>query len=395
MRAGLILLCIGYVLSQFFRSFLAVLTQDLNADLGATPDDLAMASSLWFVSFSLMQFAVGAALDRVGPRLTAAVLLFVGGAGGAYVFATAQTPFDVKLAMFLIGIGCSPILMGSYYIFARMYSPAVFASLAAIMIGVGSVGNLAGSVPLRLLVAQIGWRDAMMGLAAVSAITAVGLWVFIKNPPKVVSDTKGSVLDLLKMPALWLIFPLMFVQYVPAALMRGLWIGPYLAEVYGAEKDFIGTASMIMAVAMIAGTFAYGPLDRWFGTRKWVIFAGNFIAMLGCIVLGLLPEIGVWPSIALFSLIGLTGMTFPVIMAHGRAFAPAHLAGRGVTLMNFFAIGGVGVFQFISGIIYKNGVAQYDGPAEPFSVLFLFYAALMAVGLVIYLFSQDKNESAK
>ena len=77
MRKGLVLLCLAYVLSQFFRAFLAVLTQLLQDDICATADDLAFASGMLFLSFAAMQIPVGEALDRVGPRLTAAVLLGV------------------------------------------------------------------------------------------------------------------------------------------------------------------------------------------------------------------------------------------------------------------------------------------------------------------------------
>ena len=72
MRAGLALLCLAYVLSQFFRAFLAVLSGPLERDLGTTPDDLAFASGLWFLVFAAMQIPVGWALDRIGPRRTAA-----------------------------------------------------------------------------------------------------------------------------------------------------------------------------------------------------------------------------------------------------------------------------------------------------------------------------------
>ena len=98
MQAGLVILCLAYVLSQFFRAFLAVLTADLARDIGATPEDLAWASGLWFLVFAAMQIPVGWALDRVGPRQTAAVLLLIGGAGGAAVFALATTPLHVAVA---------------------------------------------------------------------------------------------------------------------------------------------------------------------------------------------------------------------------------------------------------------------------------------------------------
>ena len=36
-----------------------------------------------------------------------------------------------------------------------------------------------------------------------------------------------------------------------------------------------------MGLAMVAGNFAYGPLDRLLGTRKWLVFGGNGL-MLAC-----------------------------------------------------------------------------------------------------------------
>ena len=213
MIAGIVSLCLAYVLSQFFRSFLAVLTGILGQDIGVTPDDLSTASGLWFLSFALMQIPVGGALDRIGPRLTSAVLFLIGGSGGAALFAVAQSALHVKLAMLLIGIGCSPVLMASYYIFARVYSPRIFATLAATIIGVGSVGNLAGSVPLVWVVQSYGWRETLWGLAVVSALIAIAAFIFVRNPPKVESTQVGRFSDLLKMPVLWLIIPLVFVNY--------------------------------------------------------------------------------------------------------------------------------------------------------------------------------------
>ena len=117
MRAGLIILCCSYILSQFFRAFLAVLSTVLEQDIGAGPDDLALASGLWFITFAALQIPIGAALDRFGPRRTASWMLFVGGGGGAVLFAMASTPMHINAAMCLIGLGCSPVLMASYFIF--------------------------------------------------------------------------------------------------------------------------------------------------------------------------------------------------------------------------------------------------------------------------------------
>lgn len=390
MQAGLVILCLAYVLSQFFRAFLAVLTADLSRDIGATPEDLAWASGLWFMVFAGMQIPVGWALDRIGPRQTAAVLLMIGGAGGAALFALATTPLHVAAAMALIGVGCSPVLMASYFIFAREYPPAKFATLAALMLGVGSVGNLVASYPTALAVEMIGWRATLAGLSAISGAVAVGILATVQDPTRVVSEQKGSVLDLLREPALWAILPLMLVAYAPSAALRGLWAGPYLLDVFGLSATQIGQATLVMGAAMIAGTFAYGPMDRLLNTRKWVIFGGNAFAVVAMGLLGLWIGQAVWLSVVLMALIGFLGASFPVIMAHGRAFIPAHLVGRGVTLLNLFGIGGVGLAQFATGRIHAATVDM--GSTAPYTAIFAFFAVTLAIGCVIYLFSRDSMD---
>ena len=78
MIPGIVALLLAYVLSQFYRAFLAVLTPILKADLGVTAADLASASGWWFLAFAAMQIPIGSALDRIGPRLTAGVLMAMG-----------------------------------------------------------------------------------------------------------------------------------------------------------------------------------------------------------------------------------------------------------------------------------------------------------------------------
>ncbi|MDE4133466.1 MFS transporter [Phaeobacter sp. QD34_3] len=394
MQLGLILLCLAYVLSQFFRAFLAVLSGVLATDVGAGPDDLALASGMWFLAFAAMQLPVGWALDHIGPRRSAALLLLAGGGGGALVFALASSPVHITIAMLLIGVGCSPVLMASYYIFARQYPPTRFATLAALMLGVGSLGNLVASYPTALAVELVGWRMTLVGLAAISAAVAVGIWLTVRDPAPVVGEQKGSVLDLLRMPLLWAIFPIMLVSYAPVAAIRGLWIGPYFSDVHGLDTGQIGLVTLAMGAAMILGTFAYGPLDRILGTRKWLIWGGSMAVVVALIALILLPGAPVWVPIALMAVIGFFGASFPVLIAHGRAFVPPHLVGRGVTLLNFFGIGGVGLMQFASGRIHAaltQGTAAPD-PTAPYLALFGFFAGALLLGCVIYLFSRDSMD---
>lgn len=390
MKAGIVTLIAGYVFSQFYRAFLPVLTPALEADLGATPEGLGRASGLWFLAFAMMQIPVGWALDHIGPRRVAAVLLAVAAVGAA-VFALATAPAHILWAMVLMGIGCSAVLMASYFIIAREFPARMFGTLAGVVIGVGSLGNIASSLPMAWASAAFGWRATMWGLAGLTLAIALTILVVVRDParPEGQGAAKGSLLTLLAIPALWAIFPLMFVNYAPSAGLRGAWTGPYLRDVFGMDAGGIGTVTLAMGLAMIVGNLAYGPLDRVFGTRKWVILTGNIGSALAMFGLFLAPASGVVTATVLVAAAGLFGASFPLIMAHARAYFPPHLTGRGVTFMNLLGIAGVGLFQFASGWVYEGAVVP-DDPVAGYRAVFLFFAVPVLIGAVAYLFSRDR-----
>jgi MFS family permease len=389
MIPGIAALFLGYVLSQFYRAFLAVLTPVLQSELGVSAAELASASGWWFLAFAAMQIPIGESLDRIGPRLTAGVLMAVG-AGGAFMFSQATGGFQIKLAMALIGVGCAPVLMASYFIFARCFAPSVFGTLAAVIIGVGSLGNVASSVPLAAAVEAFGWRPTVFGLAAITGAVALLILVLVRDPPRLDGGGKGSILSLLRMPAIWPILFMMAVCYAPIAGLRGLWVGPYFADVHGATQGQIGQVGLWIGLAMAAGNFAYGPLDRWFGTRKWVVFIGNALTLSALILLWWFAAAPAAVATALLVAAGFFGSTFPVVIAHGRAFFPPHLMGRGVTLLNFFGIAPVGIAQILTGRIHES--APTTSAAAPYQAVFLFFVLTMAAGLAVYLLSQDRTD---
>jgi MFS family permease len=391
MRVDLVWLVLAYVLSQFFRAFLAVLAPVLATDIGATARDLSLASGLWFLTFALMQFPVGTALDRIGPRRTTAVLFALGAGGGAVLFALAQTPLHLILAMGLIGIGCSPVLMASYTIFAHRFQPQMFATLAAGIIGLGSLGNLAASVPLALAVEVWGWRATMAGTGLAVLLVALALARVVQDPPHDPTRPTGSIIEVLRIRALWPIFVVMFVCYAPAAALRGVWIGPYISDVHGGDTALIGQVTLIMGLAMVAGNFLYGPLDRWLGTRKWIIVGGNAGVVLACLVLWMTTDLGLGLATVLLAVIGLCGASFGLVVAHGRAFVPVHLTGRGVTMLNLFGIVGTALAQVTTGALFTANADPAD-PAAGFAPIFLYFGLTTLIGIGLYLFARDRTD---
>src|SRR3954463_6339537 len=148
-------LCLAYVLSQFFRSFLAIVAPSLIAELGLGPAELGALSGIWFGAFAIAQFPIGWGLDTLGARRTIAGAMLCAIAG-AFLFAAAQGFGAMLAAMALIGVGCGPVLMGSMFVFGRGYPPERFAILSSAVLGFGSLGVLLAATPLAYAVERIG-----------------------------------------------------------------------------------------------------------------------------------------------------------------------------------------------------------------------------------------------
>ena len=214
--------------------------------------------------------------------------------------------------------------------------------------------------------------------------------LLIKDPPRVAHrDAVGfwsGVASVLSIRAIWPIVPLTAVSYSVILAERGLWAGPYFSDVFGLGPVARGNAILAMAAAMSLGALAYTPLDRWLGTRKWIVAAGSGITALGFITLGS-TNLSLTAATALVAAIGFFGMSYGVLMAHGRAFFPDPLLGRGITGMNVLFIGGAGLMQPISGA-YMNAM-RGGAPAEAYAHLHLGFGLILSLALAIYLFSKE------
>lgn len=385
----------GYVLSQFYRSFLAVIAPELSADLHLSPADLGNVSACWFAAFALAQFPVGVALDRRGPRGTLA-LLAIAGAAGALVFSQATGATGAMAAMALIGAGCSGALMGPLFVFARTSNAHRFAILSSLIIGLGGLGNLMGGTPLALAAQSFGWRSVFYGLAGINLLQGVLVLAMLDNPQRLakLQHDDGSLLQglkgILSLRPLWPVWPLMAVGYGILITERGLWVGPYLSDVHGLSPIPRGNVIFAFAIAISLGALAYGPLETWFKKRHPLALVCSTIAggALGTLALMTHPTLGV--CVALLCVFGFAAMTYGTLMAHIRLCLPDRLLGRGMTFANFLCMSGAGLLQVWSGSYVGRLKASGLSAADVFCALHLVFAGVLLAATLIYAFAREE-----
>lgn len=386
MRSFAILL-FAYLFSQFFRSFVSIIASDLTRDLAYGPAELGWISSIWFAAFAFAQFPVGYLLDTAGPRRTLLLTMLAGVAGGL-VFAFAPSLIFSLIGMALIGIGCAPILMAALYIFGRTEKPERFAVLASLFIGLGNFGNLAAAAPLAYAAHHFGWRTSMAAVGLLMGLAVLLIALCLKDPPRPPPRAEkasffGDIKTILTLPALWMVFPIHLMSYAAIATERGLWVGPFLRAVHDLTPLQVGNLALIMSIGMTLGATLSGSLAPKLGGLKRAGIVFNALTILLLFALAWLPK-GHMMLGALLGLLGFFGLSYSLLLAHGRPFFPDHLLGRGVTFLNFLAIGGAGLMQAVTGQIMERLLPLHP-PATAYAMLHVGMGLTVLMALLLFM----------
>jgi len=391
----LVTLCAAYILSQFYRSFLAIVAPNLTQELGLGPAELGALSGMWFGAFAIAQFPIGWALDGFGPRRTLAGAM-LGAVAGAFLFAAAQGFAAMMVAMALIGVGCAPVLMSSMFVFGRAYPSERFALLSSLVLGIGALGVLAAATPLAYAVEAFGWRASMAAIGLLTVAATIGAFFLIEDPPPArrarhqEASAWSDLVSIMALRSLWPLFPLTFVAYAVVAAERSLWIGPYLLDVHRLDPIERGNGILAMSIAMSAGAIVYGPAERLLRSPKLTVLSGSLVAAAAFVALGAAARQPTASALVLLSIVGSFGMTYGILMTHARAFFPEHLLGRGITFMNFIFIAGAGIVQAVSGLFMRAAGASGTPPAEVFAHLHLAFGLMLLAATAIYVTAPAK-----
>lgn len=394
---GLAALAFAYLLSLFYRTALAVIARTVAADLGLDQAQLGALSSAWFIAFAAMQIPVGVLLDRYGPRRTVSGLMGVA-VVGAIVFATATTRTGAVAGQALIGIGCSPIFMGSLHAVSHWFARERFASLSSLVLAFATAGTLLSARPFGQLAEWIGWRHAYLVIAAATLLSLLAVLFLSRGPQGDVTDRAaanswrsafGGVGEVLRIRALWLILPLNFSGYASLITVRGLWGGPYLQDVFGLSLGDAGNWLVAFTLGMTVGTLCYGALEKRWQHRKLLVQVGSWGTVAGLAVLALWPGNSLLVTGAGLAMISFFGATYVLLMAQGKRYLPDHLVGRGLAGLNFVSFAGTGIIQAATGAVAQSSLDAGAAMAVSYGALFGLMAALLAVTTAIHGFSRD------
>ncbi|MGF6778583.1 MFS transporter [Paraburkholderia sp. GAS334] len=386
---GLWALTFSYVLSQFFRSYIAVISSQLIDSFHFSPQMFGWFAGAFFLVFSLAQLPIGMLFDRYGVRLPTAALMGIGTVSAVLLSVTSSAPLAI-FAQAGIGIGCAPIFIGLLNHVLRTGHGHRNVRAVTTASAIGMAGALLAAFPLSRATASFGWRPVMATAAVAILCATVGVLCFVRRSNEPAPATKAVESQQARASAsgstrFWTLMPACLALSV-GSTFRTSWGGPYLADVFGFDVIARGNAMTVTSIVAIAASFCV-PVAVRYWAPKAISSAWLVLGVVAALLLAASPGGSAVLSVALICVLFSVGSIHPLVMSQARAIIPPHRLGLSLGLLNSMVFLGIALTSSCFGWITEHvRAAGLTNPAL-YSRLFLFTAVPLAVGTAIYRFS--------
>jgi len=342
----------AYFLSALLRAVTATLAPVFSAELGLQPADLGFLAGAYFLGFAALQLPLGRALDRFGPRRVQLALLSLA-AVGCVAFSQASGLASLSAARLLIGMGVAACLMAPLTCYRHIFNASTQLRLNSWMLMTGSLGMLASTLPVQMMLPHWGWRGLFVGLAAL-LLVALSLiaWYAPRSSPANTVQSVGRYRDIMRHPTFIALAPLGFFSYGGLIAIQSLWAGPWLTQVSGrsaaqaAEGLFAINLSMLFAFMAWGGAMPH-LAKAGLHARHMITWGLPASILVLCLIVALGPAAGTWHWALWCVLSTCVSLSQPAV---GQAFPPAW-AGRALSAFNLLIFGGVFCLQWGIGLV--------------------------------------------
>lgn len=339
-----------YFLSALLRAVTATLAPQFSAEFALGAADLGLLAGAYFLGFSMLQLPLGAALDRWGPRRVEVGLLAVAVVGCA-LFATATGFVQLVLARALIGMGVAACLMAPLTFFRRRLPAAVQLRLNSWMLMTGSLGMVASTVPVQLLLPLWGWRGLFWALTVLLAMGAWSICMWLPRdgvtPGPAAGAAPASYGPILRHSEFLRVAPLGLALYGGLIAIQALWAGPWLTQVCGLSPPQASQGLLLINSGMLVAFLTWGwlmpVLTRW-GLRVQTLITWGVMVNLALLslILWLGPDAGAAHWMLWCASASVVSLAQPAL---AQVF-PVHMAGRALSAFNLVVFVGVFVLQW-------------------------------------------------
>ncbi|MGB7195272.1 MAG: MFS transporter [Collimonas pratensis] len=346
----------GYFISYLARGINLPLAPLLSSELGLSPAQLGLLTSLYFFAFAACQLPLGLLLDRFGPRRVLACLLLVA-ATGALVSANAHGFSSLLVGRLLLGIGTSACLMAGLKAIVAWFPHDHLPLMNGAIYAIGGLGAVATGTPIAWALGVTTWRVLFAVVAGLILLIVLALFTLVpekdeQHPKTTLRKQLRDIGRIFRSPVFWRTAPFVMASQGVFLGVQGLWAGPYLRDVSGLAAGAAANIVALVGLAMVLGAVGSGWLARRLQQRGISLHvtagAGMLLFMLAQLLILLDVALPGWLLWGMYGVFGTSGvLSYAALL---REF-PAHLAGRVSTGLTLAIFAGAFVVQYGFGLL--------------------------------------------
>ncbi|MEM7377522.1 MAG: MFS transporter [Pseudomonadota bacterium] len=386
-----------FALGQFHRAAGAVFSPILIERFALSASAVGLLVSTLFFASVVAQVPSGVWLDRVGPRhalLVSSVCVALGTLG----FALADSPAGLMASRATIGLGMAAIGAASQVLLARSVPARQFGYANGLVVSLGGVGGLLGTLPLAVALGTFAWSTVFAVVACVTVLVALAIHRTVAEPPSAPSSPSSTPTglglgSLLKQPDVGRILALAVVSYAPITTVTGLWGGPYLQSVHRFDPAQAGAVLMLCFAATIAAGYSFGVLDRSVRRRRRLIVVSATVSIGSLVCLAAIPALSAELAIALLLIMVFSQQFYVPLSAHLRRVVAPDVLGRAVALFTFVAVLAIPVMQTGFALVLDSAAAAGWQPSGQYRLAFAAMAVVIAGCKAVYAGSCNADEA--
>jgi MFS family permease len=316
-----------------------------------------LASAYYYI-YVILQTPGGLLLDRFGPRRllsTGAIVLMLGSA----LFSTTHFVALAFLGRLLMGGGAAFAFVGSLALLNRWFPKKRFSTMAGIAEMVGMLGTLGGGVLLAYLIEDLGWRDCMLGVAAIAGLIALLVWLLVRDDPPYRKRTgqrpKRRILPglmvLLRIKVAWLNGLYSGLTFSVVTVFAALWAIPFVQAAYHLDLFWATVVCNMIFVGAAVGCPLLGWFDQHIPQRRFVMSGFALVSMM--IMSLLIFEIGLplWFLYFLFFILGVFVSSYMLTFAIANEIVATRIKSASIGFVNMLSVGLAPILQPLVGLI--------------------------------------------
>lgn len=344
---GFALLALAYVLVFFHRMAPAIVSPDLQADLGVDATRLGILAASYYYVYTLMQPLSGLAADMLGPRMAVGLLGLFGGVG-SIVFGLAENFAVASAGRLMVGFGVAFVFIGLMKYNSVWFHHRVYGRVSGFTLLIGNLGAVLASGPLAWALGLASWREVFVVLGVVALLLSLAILLLVRLPDHHEHHREFP----------WHVFGIRGIRWGAVAMFgtvgnvfafAGLWSLPLLQDRFGLLRDECTFYVTVLMMALAFGALSAGWISDHFGRRRplAVTGAGMIIgAFLWLVISPISTRAGISAN---FVLLGLGGGWVSVIFANAKELAGQKSAGFGISVVNTGLFLGAAVMQSMVG----------------------------------------------